>query len=276
MGEVWGYKTNGYYTVYDPVTNPTGELVWAGSEWGLKDGMQDNSPTITGGKYYPGGLKLECDKDGNPLKQRLGNTIAPTTGGFGFDGRVGNFDFNVFFNYSLGNVIINGTKLAASFRSGSRTGYNLNNDFRLSNRYTWIDPETGLNLSSSSTDVLNTYGDMTTAGLRLNEINANANMYNPASATTMQLTDYAVEKASFLRLNNITIGYSLPKTIVRRAFMQNVRIYLTGYNLFCWTNYSGADPEVDTSSKKNAMTPGIDYAAYPKSRTFVGGINVTF
>ena len=88
--------------------------------------------------------------------------------------------------------------------------------------------------------------------------------------------DYAVEKASFLRLNNITIGYSLPKTIVRRAFMQNVRIYLTGYNLFCWTNYSGADPEVDTSSKKNAMTPGIDYAAYPKSRTFVGGINVTF
>ena len=132
---------------------------------------------------------------------------------------LGNFDFNVFFNYSLGNVIVNGTKLAASFRSGSRTGYNLNNDFRLSNRYTWIDPETGLNLSSSSTDVLNTYGDMTTAGLRLNEINANANMYNPASATTMQLTDYAVEKASFLRLNNITIGYSLPKTIVRRAFM---------------------------------------------------------
>ena len=55
-----------------------------------------------------------------------------------------------------------------------------------------------------------------------------------------------------------------------------MHLYLTGYNLFCWTNYSGADPEVDTSSKKNAMTPGIDYAAYPKSRTFVGGINVTF
>ena len=54
-----------------------------------------------------------------------------------------------------GNVIINGTKLASSFRSGSRTGYNLNNDFRLGNRYTWIDPETGLNLASSSTAVLN-------------------------------------------------------------------------------------------------------------------------
>ena len=58
--------------------------------------------------------------------------------------------------------------------------------------------------------------------------------------------------------------------------IQNVRIYFTGYNLLCFTNYSGYDPEVDTSSKRNPMTPGIDYAAYPKSRTFVGGINVTF
>ena len=277
LGEVWGYKTNGYFTVYDPLTNPNGELVWGGDgEWVLRDGIKDNSQTITGGNYYPGGLKLQCDENGNPVKQRLGNTVAPVTGGFGFNGNIGNFDFNLFFNYSLGNVIINGTKLASSFRSGSRTGYNLNNDFTLANRYTWIDPETGLNLSTNSTDVLNTYGNMTTAGIRLNEINRNANIYNPAAVTTMQLTDYAVEDASFLRINNITVGYTLPKHLVQKAFLQNVRIYVTGYNLFCWTNYTGADPEVDVSSKRNAMTPGVDYAAYPKSRTFVGGINVTF
>lgn len=82
----------------------------------------------------------------------------------------------------------------------------------------------------------------------------------------MQLIDYAVEDASFLRINNITVGYTLPKTWVKKAFLQNVRIYLTGYNLFCWTNYTGADPEVDTSSKVQALTPGVDYAAYPKSR----------
>lgn len=281
LGEVWGFRTNGYYTVYDPVTNPTGELVWGDKQWVLKDGMKDNSPTITGGSYYPGGLKIQTDENGNPLKQRLGNTVAPWVGGFGLNGRFGNsrtgeLDVNIFFNYSTGNVIINGTKLASSFRSGSRTGYNLNNDFRLGNRYTWIDPETGLNLASSSTAVLNHYGDMQAAGLRLNEINSNANMYNPAAASTMQLIDYAVEDASFLRLNNLTIGYSLPKHLVKKAFLQNVRVYLTGYNLFCWTSYSGADPEVDVSSKRNAMTPGVDYAAYPKSRTFVGGINITF
>lgn len=202
--------------------------------------------------------------------------MAPLTGGFGFNGNVGNFDFNLFFNYSLGNVIINGTKLASSFRSGSRTGYNLNNDFALGNRYTWIDPETGLNLASSSSAVLETYGSMTEAGLRLNQLNRNASIFHPAAVTTMQLIDYAVEDASFLRINNITVGYTLPKTWMKKAFLQNVRIYLTGYNLFCWTNYTGADPEVDTSSKRNALTPGVDYAAYPKSRSFVGGINITF
>jgi hypothetical protein len=92
----------------------------------------------------------------------------------------------------------------------------------------------------------------------------------------MQLIDYAVEDASFLRVQNISVGYTLPKKFVRKAFIENVRVYFTGYNLFTFTKYSGADPEVDTSSKKNAMTPGVDYAAYPKSRSFVGGINVTF
>ena len=139
-----------------------------------------------------------------------------------------------------------------------------------------IDPETGLNLASSSSAVLETYGSMTEAGLRLNQLNRNASIFHPAAVTTMQLIDYAVEDASFLRINNITVGYTLPKTWVKKAFLQNVRIYLTGYNLFCWTNYTGADPEVDTSSKRNALTPGVDYAAYPKSRSFVGGINITF
>ena len=63
---------------------------------------------------------------------------------------------------------------------------------------------------------------------------------------------------------------------MKAAYIENVRIYGTGYNLLCFTKYSGFDPEVDTSSKKNPMTPGVDYAAYPKSRSYVLGINVTF
>lgn len=276
LGELWGFKTNGFFTVYDPVSNPDGQLVLEGTTWKLRDGIVDNSPSITGGSYYPGGLRVEVDENGDPLKQRLGNTVPTTTGGFGFDGRVGNFDFNVFFNYSLGNKIVNGTKLANAFYHGSAKNYNLVNDFALGSRYTWIDPETGLNLGRPSTSTIAAYGSADAMIARLNEINSGASIYNPAGVSTMQLIDYAVEDASFLRVQNITVGYTLPKKWMKSIFLDSVRIYFTGYNLFCFTGYDGYDPEVDTSSKKNPMCPGIDYAAYPKSRTFVGGINVTF
>ncbi len=276
LGEIWGYKTNGFYTAYDPVNNPNGELVLNGTKWEVREGLNDKSYTLTGGTPYPGGLKYQCDENGDPIKQKLGNTIAPVNGGFGFDGYIGNFDFNLFFNYTIGNQLVNGTKLANSFCAGSAKGYNLVNDFALANRYTWIDPETGLNLGKPAGSTVDYYGGAEAVAARLVAINGNAGIYNPAAVTAMYLNDYAVENASFLRINNITIGYTLPKAWVKKAFMQNVRIYVTGYNLYCLTNYSGADPEVDTSSKKNPMTPGIDYAAYPKSRSFVAGINVTF
>ena len=276
LGEVWGYKTNGYYTVYDPVTNPTGDLVWKGSAWGPREGLVDNSPDITGGRYYPGGLKVEVDENGNPLKQRLGNTIAPVNGGFGVSGTWKNLDFTAFFNFSVGNKLINGTKLATGFRAGSSLGYNLNADFNLDNRYTWIDPVTGMNIGNPSNSTIAAYGGIANVATRLNELNQGANLYNPAGVTTMQLIDYAVENASFLRVQNISVGYTLPKNLVRKVWLENVRIYATAYNLFTFTKYSGADPEVDTSSKRNAMCPGVDYAAYPKSRSFVGGINVSF
>ena len=276
LGEVWGYRGNGFYTVYDNVNNPNGELVWNGASWGLRDGLVDKSPTITGGQYYPGGLKFKVDENGEPIKQKLGNTVAPVNGGFGFSGNWNNFDFMVFFNYSIGHKLVNGTKLATAFRAGSALGYNLNDDFNLNNRYTWIDPSTGMNLGRPTSTVINSYGGIDNLSARLNEMNSGASIYNPVGVTTMQLFDYAVEDASFLRLNNVSIGYTLPKNFVRKIWLENVRIYVTGYNLLTFTKYSGTDPEVDTSSKKNAMTPGVDYAAYPKSRTFVAGINVSF
>ena len=276
LGELWGYKSNGFYTVFDAATGKGDLVLKENGTWALAEGVKDNSYKLFGGNLYPGVAKVEVDENGEAVKQRLGNTVPTTTGGFGFDGHVGNFDFNLFFNYSLGNKLVNGTKLANSFYAGSAKNYNLVDDFNVGNRYTWIDPANGNNIGRPSASLITEYGGVEKVMNRLNEINANANIYNPAGVSTMQLISYAVEDASFLRLQNVTVGYTLPKKWVNKCYMQNVRIYFTGYNLLCFTNYSGYDPEVDTSSKKNPMTPGIDYAAYPKSRTFVGGINVTF
>ena len=284
LGEVWGYQSAGFYTVarYDAQGNYLGgDLVLNNrNQWELApEAARNNSSSLFGG-LYPGTAKVECDANGNPIYQRLGNTIPTTTGGFGIDGqwktKYGVFDYTVFFNYSLGNKIVNATKLGASFFAGSQKNYNVMNDYNLDNRYTWVDPNTGLNLGRPSAETVAEYGGAQGLMDRLNAMNTNASVWNPAANSTMVVVSDALENANFLRLQNVTIGYSLPKAWIKKFYANNVRIYFTGYNLLCFTKYKGYDPEVDTSSKNNPMTPGVDYAAYPKSRSYVMGINLTF
>ena len=90
----------------------------------------------------------------------------------------------------------------------------------------------------------------------------------------MVINDWALEKADFLRWQNLTVGYSFPKNIVKKLYLQKIRIYFTAYNIACWTAYSGYDPEVSVS--KNPMCPGIDFATYPKARSYTMGINLQF
>lgn len=89
------------------------------------------------------------------------------------------------------------------------------------------------------------------------------------------LTDWAIENASFLRLNTLSLGYTLPTTLTKRVGIQNLRFYVTAYNVFTITGYSGSDPEADCIRKDN-LTPSVDYSGYPRSRQFVVGLNLNF
>jgi hypothetical protein len=71
------------------------------------------------------------------------------------------------------------------------------------------------------------------------------------------------------------VGYTLPQTLTRKVRLDKVRFYATGTNLFCLTDYSGFDPEVDTR-RSTPLTPNVDYSAYPKSRSWVFGVNISF
>lgn len=99
-------------------------------------------------------------------------------------------------------------------------------------------------------------------------------MWSPGGST-LPLHSWGVEDGSFLRLNNITIGYSLPKKWIEKVKIQQFRIYATAYNLWLWTKYSGYDPEVD-AVYSTPLTPGIDWSSYPRSKTFNFGFNLTF
>jgi len=88
----------------------------------------------------------------------------------------------------------------------------------------------------------------------------------------------AVEDGSFLRLNNVTMGYTLPKSLTNKIGVSSLRLYGTVYNALLFTNYSGYDPEVSAtrSGTYAALTPGVDFSGYPKSRTFTFGLNLNF
>lgn len=85
-------------------------------------------------------------------------------------------------------------------------------------------------------------------------------------------SDFFVEDADFLRLKNITLGYTLPKTVLKSIGIESVRMYVTSENLLTFTKYSGLEVEIGGGP----LTMGIDQGVYPQSRTFLGGMNITF
>lgn len=92
---------------------------------------------------------------------------------------------------------------------------------------------------------------------------------NGASTST-----FHIEDGSYLRLQNLSIGYTLPKKWLSAIHINSLRFYLQGNNLFTWTNYTGYNPEASKHSS-DALRPGEDYGSYPVSRTFTFGLNVT-
>ena len=103
--------------------------------------------------------------------------------------------------------------------------------------------------------------------------NAGRTLWNPTDVTKKVTHSYFIEDASFLRCSDITVGYNLPKSVLKKIGIQKARFYLSASNLFIITGYSGYDPEVDIQT---GLTCGMDYNRYPRSRTFTFGTNITF
>lgn len=268
VGQMYGYVTDGMYSFDDFIFNNTSK------KWELNPakGAPDNS-AITSSNFGPGALKFKdiSGPDGVPDgkidsydKTIIGDANPKHVGGFNIMARYKGFDASVFLNWTYGNSIYNANKLDYSAYLLTRKYQNLVADMSLANRFTMIDPLTGLNIYSGS----NANPE------RLKEINQNATIWHPVMTQT-PLHSWAVEDGSFLRVNNVTIGYTIPTKISNKAGMSNVRLYVTAYNLHVFTKYTGFDPEVDTR-RNPPLTPGVDFSAYPKSRSIIAGLNITF
>ncbi len=115
-------------------------------------------------------------------------------------------------------------------------------------------------------------------GLSQNTTDAATQFPNESANNTNVISTRYLEKGDFLRLNNATLGYNLnPKVLGIGEHIRNIRFTVTAQNLFVITKYSGFDPEINTGvSQGGIQSFGIDYATYPKARSFAFGVNVAF
>ena len=254
VGQMFGYQSDGRYEVsdfsgYDAVADT----------WTLNEGVADDKGVI--GTVRPGSLKLK-DITGDGIVtvadcSVIGDANPKNTGGFNIDGRFYGFDLSTVFSWSYGNDIYNANKV--EYTTGRYQFRNMIDIMADGKRWTNLDPATGEIVNDPQT---------------LAAMNANTTMWSPYM-TRHVFSDWAVEDGSYLRLNTLSLGYTIPSEIVKRVHIQNLRLYVSAYNVFILTNYSGFDPEV-SSRRTTSLTPGLDYSAYPKSRQLLFGLNLTF
>jgi len=257
MGIIYGYVYDGFYTV-DDFLHEAGT-----TNYTLKKGVVDSSSLS--GTPRPGNAKfrkIAPSDDVNPLiddedRTYIGNTTPKFSGGFGVTGNWKNFDFTVFFNFMYGFDVYNAMKMRFSSWSRNNSS-NLSSEFSSDKRFRYFD---------------NMGNDLRTDPILLAQFNENASIYNPISMTRQVAMSYIIEDGSFLRLNNVQIGYTLPAKLSRKIGMNRLRFYATGYNLHMWTKYSGYDPEVNV---QKGLTPGVDDNSFPRASTYTFGVNITF
>nr|WP_044137945.1 TonB-dependent receptor [Bacteroides oleiciplenus] len=264
LGQFYGLIYDGVYTTDDFTQNADGT-------YALKDGVPSlkgfNRKSVKPGdaKYKP--TAGDVDDDGNPIwstndKTVIGNAQPKFTGGMSNTFTYKGFDLTLFFNFVVGNDVFN----MSTQRFIGPYLANQNTLDKMKNRFTLIDPSTG----KESKDLA-----------RLAELNpgqyGGSAMWNISSNNKTAISDYSsyyIEDGSYLRLNTITLGYTLPKKLVQKAKISNARVYCTLNNIHTFTGYSGYDPEVSATS--SALTPGIDNSSYPRSKSWVLGVNLTF
>jgi TonB-linked SusC/RagA family outer membrane protein len=250
IGLMYGYVTDGFYTADNFESYNAANKTWV-----LKSGTPSDA-TVQGQPVAPGIIKLkDVNGDGvvNDLDRTvIGNANPKFTGGFNQQFSYKGFDASLFLNFVVGNDIYNANKLEYTSAVNPYT----NQLAIMDGRYRTIDANG------------NPITDLATS----RAVNQNATIWQPTRQYFVH--SWAIEKGTFLRINNLTVGYSLPKALIAKVKLTQLRFYVTANNLYTFTNYSGYDPEVNTR-RSSPLTPGVDYGGYPRSRLVLFGVNLS-
>lgn len=234
LGQIYGYAFDGVYQTSDFNMTPDGKMI-------LKPGIPDMSEHA-GRTVEPGMVKYK-DIDGDGVittadRTVIGNGLPKWYGGITNTFNYKNIDLSFMFQFNYGNDVYNATRMFNTQSQDERS----NQLAEVADRWTTT--------------------------------HASNRVPSAKGYVKYELYSRFIEDGSFLRLKNITLGYTFPNKWTRKAYISRLRVYGTAQNLFCLTKYSGYDPEVNM--KSSPLMPGFDWGAYPKSKVFTFGVEVQF
>lgn len=267
----YGYKTDGIYqNKADLESSPKPAKYPA-------DGNFNRSNTV-----YVGDIKYKdlSGPDGKPDgiideydKTDIGSPMPKFTFGFNNTFIYKNFDLSVFINGSYGNKLMNYLSIGLSDMKSQ-----WNNQLAVGNnraRLELIDSDlTYPRVNSQGVTVDNWYDDVDNVRVANSGTNVPRAIGSDPNDND-RISDRYIEDGSYIRIKNITLGYTVPKRIVEKYHLSNVRFYGSVQNLATFTDYSGFDPEIGASTA-NANVYGLDNGRYPSPQAFTFGINVSF
>lgn len=250
VGMIYGLEFDGIYQLDDFVlTN--------GGGFQLKDGIPSYRTQMQPGMVkFKDQLTVDTNGDGIPdagdgfIDQNdrtiIGNPQPKHIGGFSNQFKYKNFDLEFLFQWAFDFDILNANKaeFGSIFQSG-RNGFASLNDI-------WTPTNTETNIG----------------GMRYNGINL-------TTPFGYKIDTRHVDDGSYLRLQTVVLGYNLPEDVLEKLKIKKMRISISGQNLYTWTKYKGYNPDVSVG-RFGALTPGLDYSAYPQSITISGGVEIGF
>lgn len=236
LGDIYGYEFDGIYQDSDFIYDV------ASGNTKLKPGITDISEHY--GKAVKPGVVKYVDQDGDGKittedRTKIGNGTPLFFGGITNTFSYKGVDLSFMFQFNYGNDIYNATRLY------------------------------------SNTTLEKNYNMMAEVADRWSPTNASNEVPAYDGYVKNVLYSRFVEDGSFLRLKNLTLGYTLPKRLTRKFYVDKLRIYFSAQNLFVVTGYSGYDPEVSVASS-SPVTPALDWGAYPKSKVYTFGLDISF
>ena len=267
----YGYVVDGVYETFEDIENsPKAEkypvdgvfnratTVWVG-DLKFKD--------ISGPEGVPDGRINEYDQT------NIGSPLPKFTFGWTNSFRYKNLDLSIFLNGSYGNKVLNYNMMGQ--------GYNglVHMNSTWTNQHVSVQDRARLVVideGKTYTDGSMWYDDITNVRV------SNTGTKTPRPSIqdpndNDRLSTRYIEDGSYLRIKNITLGYTFPKTVLQKVKIDNVRVYMNIQNLYTFTKYTGFDPEVGASTQDSSgLTFGVDNGRYPSPMTCSFGLNITF